>query len=165
MEWEEMNGRKSGMRQGVCGRSLGTISNGRMVPKIHFGNLTRNWPKNYSESSRSESNKNSHLSSVPMIYPLPFNSCHREDPTSLYELRNTIQVVPFDILPQGVGSWPRDAYGTMLSTVILVKRNGEVLFVERDIWGHGPDDIPVKSSDRSTDRVFRFKIAVIPPAS
>jgi hypothetical protein len=53
----------------------------------------------------------------------------------------------------------------MLSTVILVKRNGEVLFIERDIWGHGPDDIPVRSTDRSTDRVFRFKLAVIPNPS
>jgi hypothetical protein len=50
----------------------------------------------------------------------------------------------------------------MISTVILIKRNGEVLFVERDIWGPGPDDIPVRSTDRSTDRVFRFKLAISP---
>jgi len=50
----------------------------------------------------------------------------------------------------------------MLSTVILIKRSGEVLFIERDIWGHGPDDIPVRSTDRSTDRVFRLKLAVVP---
>ena len=62
-------------------------------------------------------------------------------------------------------SWPRDAYGTMLSTVILVKRNGEVLFVERDIWGHGPDGIPVRSADRSADRIFRFELGTVPPSS
>jgi len=53
----------------------------------------------------------------------------------------------------------------MLSTVILVKRDGEILFVERDIWGHGPDGLPVRSTDRSTDRVFRFKLAIVPPSS
>jgi len=53
----------------------------------------------------------------------------------------------------------------MLSTVILVKRNGEVFFVERDIWGHGSEGVPVRSTDRSTDRVFRFKLAIVPPSS
>ncbi|KAF9644070.1 DUF833-domain-containing protein [Thelephora ganbajun] len=102
--------------------------------------------------------------------------CHHESPNIRYELRNTIQVVPFALSPQDTGnaestkqalhdSCPRAAYGTMLSTVILVKRNGEALFVERNIWGHGPDDIPAKSTDRSTDRVFRFKLAIIPPSS
>lgn len=58
----------------------------------------------------------------------------------------------------------KDLYGTMLSTAILVKRNGEVLFIERDIWGYGPDGAPVRLTDGSTDRVFRFNLAVVPPS-
>ena len=103
-----------------------------------------------------------------------FNSCHHKAPTRRYELRNTIQVTPFALAWEDTGSfecaqktlpssWPRDAYGTMVSTVILIKRNGEVLFVERDVWGRGPDGTPIKSTDHSTDRVFRFKLAIVPP--
>lgn len=57
-----------------------------------------------------------------------------------------------------------DLYGTMLSTVILIKRNGEVLFIERDVWGRDPDGMPMRSTDHSTDRLFRFNLAVIPPS-
>jgi len=132
----------------------------------------RNWLKNCSESSHSE-DPNPFLLSVRVWLTPPSNSCHHEGPTSLFELRNTIQVVPLVLSPQDDGTskstnqtlhnlQPGTVYGTMLSTVILVKRNGEVLFVERDIWGHSPDDIPVRSTDRSTDRVFRFKLAAIP---
>ena len=63
------------------------------------------------------------------------------------------------------GSLPGVVYGTMLSTVILIKRNGEVLFIERDIWTHGPGGAPVRPTDHSTDRVFRFKLAIVPPAA
>ena len=150
------------------------IWSGRMI-RIRLGNLTRNWLKNCSESSHSE-DTDSFLSSVRVWLTPPFNRCHREGPTSLFELRNTIQVVPFILSPQDNGTaesanqtlhglQPRAAYGTMLSTVILVKRNREVFFVERDVWGHGPDDMPVRSTDRSTDRVFRFKLAVVPASS
>ena len=107
------------------------------------------------------------------ISHLPSNRCHCEDPSSRFELRNTIHVTPFALSPKDTGipksaqqpwdsSWPRDAYGTMLSTVILIKWNGEVLFTERDIWGYGPDGTPVRTADHSTDRVFRFRLAIVP---
>ena len=44
----------------------------------------------------------------------------------------------------------------MILTAILIKRNGEVLYIERDIWARGP-------IDPSTDRVFRFKLAIVTP--
>lgn len=102
--------------------------------------------------------------------------CSDKNPTCQYELRNTVQVIPFTILPKDLGvaeeagrisdgSHPGVVYGTMLSTVILIRRNGEVLFIERDIWAHGPGGTPVRSTDHSTDRVFRFKLAVVPPAA
>ena len=49
-------------------------------------------------------------------------------------------------------------YGTMLSTVVLIKRDGEVIFVERDIWGLDSTGEPTRLSDNSKDRVFRFNI-------
>jgi uncharacterized protein with NRDE domain len=52
-------------------------------------------------------------------------------------------------------------YGTRLSTVLLVRNNGEVLFIERDIWklGDGGDVVPVKS-DPPTERKFTFKLDI-----
>jgi uncharacterized protein with NRDE domain len=71
-----------------------------------------------------------------------------QPPSARSELRNTIQVEPFII--QG----SREFYGTRLSTVILVKRTGEVLFIERDRWKL-VDAKPVLS-DYSSQREFRF---------
>ncbi|KAJ8581649.1 DUF833-domain-containing protein [Rhizopogon salebrosus TDB-379] len=71
-------------------------------------------------------------------------------PSTRSELRNTIQVEPLNI--QG----SQDFYGTRLSTVILVKKNGEVLFIERDRWKL-VDGKPVLS-DISSQREFRFKL-------
>jgi hypothetical protein len=58
-----------------------------------------------------------------------------------------------------------DYYGTRLSTVILVRRDGSVLFVERDIWslpvqeGKHEDARPTKCEPASRDRTFRFHLA------
>ena len=52
-------------------------------------------------------------------------------------------------------------YGTRLSTVLLVRNNGQVLFIERDIWklvgDHG--GVPVKS-DPPTERKYIFKLDI-----
>lgn len=69
-------------------------------------------------------------------------------PRARSELRNTVQVEPF--IMQG----SREFYGTRLSTVILVKRTGEALFIERDRWKL-VDAKPVLS-DPSSQREFRF---------
>ncbi|KAG1901090.1 NRDE protein-domain-containing protein [Suillus fuscotomentosus] len=69
-------------------------------------------------------------------------------PSARSELRNTVQVEPF--IMQG----SQEFYGTRLSTVILVKRTGEVLFIERDRW-KVVDAKPVLS-DHSSQREFRF---------
>lgn len=73
-----------------------------------------------------------------------------QTPRARSELRNTIQVEPFSM--QG----SQDFYGTRLSTVILVKHNGEVLFIERDIWKL-VDGEPVLS-DSSSQREFHFML-------
>ncbi|KAF7348193.1 hypothetical protein MSAN_01772400 [Mycena sanguinolenta] len=49
------------------------------------------------------------------------------------ELRRTICVRPLDTIaagPSGSSKW----YGTRTASVLLVRRSGEALFVERDVW-------------------------------
>ncbi|ETW81471.1 hypothetical protein HETIRDRAFT_240525, partial [Heterobasidion irregulare TC 32-1] len=48
------------------------------------------------------------------------------------ELRNTIAVAPLPL--RLAPPEPDRAYGTRLASVVLVRRDGSVLFVERDMW-------------------------------
>jgi uncharacterized protein with NRDE domain len=50
-------------------------------------------------------------------------------------------------------------YGTRLSTVLLVRNNGQVLFIERDIWKLGEKGVPVKS-DPPTERKHIFNLDI-----
>ncbi|KAH8822638.1 DUF833-domain-containing protein [Flagelloscypha sp. PMI_526] len=50
--------------------------------------------------------------------------------TERSQLRNTIAVLPLPI----TASQAPEFYGTRLSTVILIRRDGSVLFIERDVW-------------------------------
>lgn len=53
-----------------------------------------------------------------------------------------------------------DFYGTRLSTVLLVRRDGRVRFVERDIWQLSnivdSDGIQVSRGDPRFERAFSF---------
>jgi len=87
--------------------------------------------------------------------------------TSRSELRNTVQVTPIPVVleakaPTENGSHTQApaAYGTRLSTVLLVKRTGEVYFVERDIWSRGPDGTSIIQLNPSRQREFRFNLDV-----
>ncbi|EGN93983.1 hypothetical protein SERLA73DRAFT_126376 [Serpula lacrymans var. lacrymans S7.3] len=83
-----------------------------------------------------------------------------EAPRQRSELRNTIQVNPLPIVSNPTASiGHRDLYGTRLSTVILVKRDGQVLFVERDRWKQDAEK-KVTLSDPQSQRVFRFDLPV-----
>jgi uncharacterized protein with NRDE domain len=73
-----------------------------------------------------------------------------ELPRDRSELKNTIQVEPVTINANTI-------YATRLSTVVLVKRNGEVVFVERDRWKLTEEGQPILA-DPSSQRVFRFKL-------
>ncbi|KJA23274.1 hypothetical protein HYPSUDRAFT_137965, partial [Hypholoma sublateritium FD-334 SS-4] len=78
------------------------------------------------------------------------------------ELRHTVHVLPVPIVLDGPGSThPRAAYyGTRLASALLVRRDGAVLFVERDVWGLGGEDGDGKGkpvlAEPPTERVFRF---------
>jgi len=72
------------------------------------------------------------------------------------ELRNTIHVDPFPIKKEGSSSPPL-FYGTQLSTILLIRRDGQVLFIERDLWRQEDGGKLIKG-DPSMQRVFRFQL-------
>lgn len=73
------------------------------------------------------------------------------------ELRNTVQVPPIAISTIS-GNLPSTFYGTRLSTVLLVRNNGQVLFIERDVWKLGDaTGVPI-NADPPTERKYSFKL-------
>ncbi|KAF9015772.1 hypothetical protein BDZ89DRAFT_1118400 [Hymenopellis radicata] len=72
------------------------------------------------------------------------------------DLRPTIQVISFSIpsmLPE-----VDKAYGTRLSTVILIRRDGSVLFIERDLWKSVDGRVTKLKMDPLSERVYRFQL-------
>ena len=53
--------------------------------------------------------------------------------------------------PQG------EVYATRLSTVVLVRRDGSVLFIERDIWTLDGEN-KVTKADAKKQRTFRLRL-------
>lgn len=70
-------------------------------------------------------------------------------PRARAELRNTIQIEPLPI--QGT------LYGTRLSTVVLVRRDGAATFYERDVWVLDARGQPTRG-DPAAQRVFHFRV-------
>ena len=68
--------------------------------------------------------------------------------------QSTIQVSP---IPLSTGSGNLSYKGTRLSTILLVRNNGHVLFIERDIWKLGDGGVPVKSEPPS-ERKYNFQL-------
>jgi len=81
-----------------------------------------------------------------------------EPPRERSQLRDTIFVDP---LPIPVGCGPSDLYGTRLSTILLVRRDGKVLFVERDIWQMDEEGkVAMAGTESSSDRQYRFQLPI-----
>ncbi|KAH9949783.1 DUF833-domain-containing protein [Amylocystis lapponica] len=79
-------------------------------------------------------------------------------PAGRAELRNTIQVEPLSIpAAQSPDTVADEYYGTRLSTIIMVRRDGSVLCIERDIWTLDSDRKATKATAKD-QRVFRFSI-------
>jgi len=51
-----------------------------------------------------------------------------------------------------------NAYGTRLSTVVLIRRNGQVLFIERDVW-RMEENGKLAKADPPSERVYRFELS------
>lgn len=77
-------------------------------------------------------------------------------PTVRSELRNTILIDPMRDPVTSEETW---VYGTRLSTVILVRRDGSVLFIERDIWKLDSEGQIQKGDWPKGDRVHSFQLA------
>jgi len=83
-----------------------------------------------------------------------------EPPRERSQLKNTIRVDPIVIAR---AQDPSDTYGTRLSTVILVQRDGKVLFVERDVWKMDEGGkLVMIGTDPSSERQFRFQMPISP---
>jgi hypothetical protein len=72
------------------------------------------------------------------------------------DLRNTIHVEPISLKLTASGA--PDLYGTRLSTVLLIRRDGHVLFIERDVHTVGNDQVTSSKRDTPSERVFRFTL-------
>ncbi|KAH9980043.1 NRDE protein-domain-containing protein [Lactifluus volemus] len=75
-------------------------------------------------------------------------------PRERTELKNTIFVPPFES-SSGVS---HGIYGTRLAQVILVRRDGLVTYVERDVWVLDNKGVPVQSSAVDNMRSFTFTV-------
>ena len=67
-----------------------------------------------------------------------------------------MEVEPVQVsLGAGLSGW----YGTRLSTIVLVRTDGSVVFRERDIWTLNATGEPARG-DNSNDRLLEFKLAL-----
>lgn len=87
---------------------------------------------------------------VPRSWRSPQPVQHRS------QLRETIHVAPISITLESAQGSNASHYATRLSTVLLVGRDGQVLFVERDIWTL--EQNKVTRSEPPSQRVFRFQL-------
>jgi len=91
---------------------------------------------------------------------LLFELLRRKSPEAVTErrqLRNTIHVEPLRITTTSSAS-ADGYYGTRLSTVLLIRKDGQVFFVERDVWKMVDGKVTEGSS--SSDRIYRFQIDI-----
>ena len=81
-----------------------------------------------------------------MTWPPPpffFNSARSPNPPprEREEFKNTILAPPLSM-----SNAPHDMYGTRLAQVILVRRDGRVTYIERDIWALDGTGAAVRAS-------------------
>lgn len=88
-----------------------------------------------------------------------------ETPTNRLQLRRSIQIPPLamtaslhpEAKPRPAPHAPHHFYGTRLSTVLLVAKDGRVRFVERDVWTlasnhHHNNNNTLPAVDKDRDR-------------
>lgn len=82
-----------------------------------------------------------------------------EPPKEHADLRSTIHVEPLLVSP-GDGK-PAEKYATRLSTVILIRRDGSALFIERDIWKlDEAGELTTADFDDPSERAFRLQVPI-----
>ncbi|KAL5524773.1 hypothetical protein ACEPAF_9919 [Sanghuangporus sanghuang] len=82
-------------------------------------------------------------------------------PSNRFQLRNSIEIPPLHmsggLSPDAEPDDRDNIYGTRVSTVLLVRRDGQALFIERDFWKLDSEGNVVRGDPRQA-RVFRFQI-------
>lgn len=83
-------------------------------------------------------------------------------PTNLYEMRTSIEVPPVCLRsnclsPKSDSNDEHDLGATRLSTILLVSRDGHVLFIERDVWKLDGEGKATRGDPREA-RIFRFTL-------
>ncbi|EJC98954.1 uncharacterized protein FOMMEDRAFT_95305, partial [Fomitiporia mediterranea MF3/22] len=82
-------------------------------------------------------------------------------PNNRFQLRTSIEIPPLrmsgSLSPDARPADGHNFYGTRLSTVLLVRRDGRVLFIERDVWRLDDEGNAVRGDPRK-ERVFRFRL-------
>ncbi|KAI0041430.1 DUF833-domain-containing protein [Auriscalpium vulgare] len=80
-------------------------------------------------------------------------------PRDRSELKNTVHVAPLTmrVAPDAAAHW----YGTRLATVVLIRRDGRALFIERDMWQLDASGA-VSLGDASRQREYRFNLELQP---
>ncbi|KAH8091054.1 DUF833-domain-containing protein [Cristinia sonorae] len=82
---------------------------------------------------------------------------HNGAPLALPDLRNFIQIEPIRRRLSRSPDAPADFYGTRLSTVILIRRDGRSVFIERDIWTLDGEK-KVTKADAKKQRLFCLRL-------
>ena len=91
---------------------------------------------------------------APSIYQ--FQAPYTSPLSSREERRTTVEVEPIQVaLGAGMSGW----YGTRLSTIVLVRNDGSVVFRERDIWTLNGTGEPVRGYN-SSDCILEFNLAL-----
>src|ERR1700722_11008423 len=70
------------------------------------------------------------------------------------DLQKTIRVEP---IINNINNNP-EPYGTRLSTLLLIRKDGSVLFIERDVYKFDDETRKTTLVDPPTERVFRFML-------
>lgn len=81
-------------------------------------------------------------------------------PSNRFQLRNSIEIPPLRLsgsLSPNAEPDGKDTYGTRVSQVLLVRRDGQVLFIERDFWKLDSEGNVIRGDPREA-RVFRFQV-------
>ena len=76
-------------------------------------------------------------------------------------MRDSIEIPPLrlsgSLSPDAEPDGTYSIYGTRVSQVLLVRRDGQVLFIERDYWKLDREGNVIRGDPREA-RVFRFQI-------
>ena len=91
-----------------------------------------------------------------MIAPFFSARSPNPPPRDRGDLKDTILATPLN--ENSTTDGPPNLYGTRLAQVILVRRDGRVMYIERDIWALDGAGAAVRASAKENTRSFIFRL-------